>query len=362
LHAHSRLACLIIISLSFSSLLILVEPLSAQSRSVYILWSGNSGGGFDFLVGPLQQAGFTVAIGPNPSSLDSFNVLVVFRGTYLRSISSSSLLDFASRGGGIFFTAGTPTSPDELGSINQISTNFGISYLSDDGMRDSDRGYHANDPSGNPLGLIVSDFLPHEVTAGVSRLGFWSNLAGGASGTNAAPVVRLNGGNVVARFSQSAYSTDGTYTSGSRPPAVVVNGYGRGRIVAAASDPQIAGISNGMMWGSGQYDDVRFFVNSAQWLAEPGLGPPQPQSQSQQQQQQQPQTSGGGMWGIGWAVAAVVIVILFVIFLVARRKGPSAGSKTTLMRTQKFCYNCGASIVQGNKYCTACGTPIQPAY
>jgi uncharacterized membrane protein len=33
--------------------------------------------------------------------------------------------------------------------------------------------------------------------------------------------------------------------------------------------------------------------------------------------------------------------------------------QSNLGRTQKFCYSCGASIVQGNKYCAVCGAPLQ---
>jgi hypothetical protein len=284
-------------------------PVHAQPKVVYVLHDSPST--WNFLIGPLQQAGLSVAIGASPD-LNSIDALIVFRESILSRLSSSALLNFVSRGGGILFTAGTGSGTPEYGSINQVSSNFGVTYLSEDGMRDANQNDYALSTDGFVVGgLVVRDLSSHDITNGVSQVVMWNYMG---NTPPAVPVMRVSGANVIARFSSTAYSTDGAYTTGSRPPAIVTTQSGRGRIVAISSDAHEGGPSISSTWG--RYDNQRLIVNAAVWLVAPGLASPS-QQQNVQIQSNQPQPPASTRRDDSGMIVLVVVLGIVIVGVVA---------------------------------------------
>jgi len=290
------------------------QEIHAQSNGVYILTDHPST--WNFLIEPLRQAGLSVSIGSLPN-LNSIDALIVFRGGLLSSLSPSSLLDYVSRGGGVLFTAGTGSSNPEYQTVNQFSLNFGIAYSSEDAIRDTNQSSYALATDGFVVGgLVIRDFTPTDITKGISQVAMWNYQGETPPGV---PVMLVKRGDIVGRFSSTAYSTDGTFTTASRPPAIVTVTYGRGRIVAIASDPLIAGRSIAETWGN--YDNQRFVVNCAVWLSAPGVSPTS-QEQNAQSQGNQPQSyTGNQPDSIGLTAVAMItaIVIVGLVFVAGRR-------------------------------------------
>jgi hypothetical protein len=311
-----KYGAIIVLILTFGATLPFVtfQELHAQSNIVYILTDHPST--WNFLIEPLRQAGLAVAIGNSPD-LNSIDALIVFRGALLSSLSPSALLDYVSRGGGILFTAGTGSSSPEYATVNQFSLNFGIAYSSEDAIRDTNQSSYALATDGFVVGgLVIRDFTPTNITNGISQVAMWNYRGETPPGV---PVMLVKRGDVVGRFSSTAYSADGTFTTASRPPAIVTVTYGRGRIVAIASDPLIGGRSIAETWGN--YDNQRFIVNCAVWLSAPGLSPTS-QGQNAQSQGNQPQPYANNQPdSSGLIVIAMIIAIVIagVVFVADRR-------------------------------------------
>lgn len=114
----------------------------------------------------------------------------------------------------------------------------------------------------SPAGLLTTAFEPHPVTTGVNLA---LMLRGGYS---TAPVVAVRGaGQVIARFSPSAYSEDGTYSTGDRPPAAVAVTYDQGRIVAWASAAYFGGCPSCFPEYLAVGDTLQLWLNAIDWLA-----------------------------------------------------------------------------------------------
>jgi hypothetical protein len=203
---------------------------------------------YDNLLGALAEKGYQAAAGTNPT-LANTDVLIVLTGRDIGKINTADLLALVRRGGGVLFTTGM----GDASEVNSLASLFGLEYVSNRGLLDPEYEHY--------WGLLVTAFEPHPVTTGVN-----SALMMEYKGY-AAPVLAVRGaGQVIARFSPSAYSRDGTYSTGDSPPAVVAVTYDQGRVLALASEassrypskfPEHIAVG----------DTLRLWLNAIDWLA-----------------------------------------------------------------------------------------------
>jgi len=204
---------------------------------------------YNNLLGALAEKGYQAAAGTNPT-LANTDVLIVLTGPAIGKINTADLLALVRRGGGVLFTTGT----DDASQVNSLASLFGLEYVSNPGLLDPE--YERQE------GVLTTAFEPHPVTTGVNL----ALMLGGGYGEKA-PVLAIRGaGQAIARFSPSAYSRDGTYSTGDSPPAVVAVTYDQGRVLA---------LSSAAYWSTTSVfpenlavgDTLRLWLNAIDWLA-----------------------------------------------------------------------------------------------
>jgi hypothetical protein len=327
---------------------------------VYVLGYPSS---YEFLTGALQQQGFQAAVGLSlaQEDLGKYNVIfVVSRGLY--GYSPSKMWQYVRDGGGLLLTTGD----DDIDSVNRISVFWGISYTSTVGMRDPPNG--AIDSQGNWVGHKISNFDNHPITQGISSIAV---VAGSDSGCPpCAPVMVVKAGQIIARFSSKAYSTDGTYATGQSPPAVVAFEYGRGRVVAVSSaaegnwayPPKPIDVPFGML------DTLRFYLNAVQWLSAPGYlagsGTPTTTGVSTAATAtSSPSTTSAQEIGQQTVFPSLLVLAIVIVLVAAVVVGIAATRKSRVRSkgsiSARYCTECGAKNLVTSSFCGRCGHKME---